>query len=105
MNVSNVGDGVATATAEAVTTFQPAELRAGLRLRAAGGRRAEESRRPADADADSDPAATPAEPDDLETTVDCGFGGLTVIFRFPENRFFFLDLAAALDDRDPRLTR
>ena len=49
----------------------------------------------------ADPAATPADPDDLETTVDCGIVGLAVIFRFPEDRFFFVDLAPALGDRDP----
>ena len=92
----------ATAAAEAVTTFQPAscELDPDFEL-------PEESRRGAAARRTTRPhtAATPAEPDDIETTVDCGFGGLAVIFRYPEERFYFVDLASALDDRDPRLTR
>ena len=101
MNVSNVGDGVATAAAEAVTSFQPAscELDSDFEL-------PEDEPTPTPGPTPNPtPPPPPPEPDDIETTVDCGFGGLAVIFRFPEERFYFVDLASALDDRDPRLTR
>jgi hypothetical protein len=102
MHVSNVGDGVATAAAEAVTTFQPAscELDPDFEL--------PEDEPPGEEPPSGDdptPPPPPPEPDDIDTTVDCGFGGLAVIFRFPEERFYFVDLASALDARDPRLTR
>jgi hypothetical protein len=99
MNESNVGDGVATAAAEAVTSFQPASCVLDS-----------EFTPPPDDPPDDEPPPPedeppPPNPDPIDTTIDCGFGGLAVIFRFPEERFYFVDLARALDDRDPRLTR
>jgi hypothetical protein len=92
MKTSNVGDGVATAAAEAVTSFQPASC-------------------VLDPDFTS-PSSTPSSeptpppnPNPIATSVDCGFGGLAVIFRYPEERFYFIDLARELDARDPRLSR
>ena len=98
MNESNVGDGVATAAAEAVTSFQPASCVLDSDFTP-----------PPDDPPDDEPPPVdeppPPDPDPIDTTIDCGFGGLAVIFRFPEERFYFVDLARALDDRDPRLTR
>lgn len=98
MNESNVGDGVATAAAEAVTSFQPASCVLDSDFTP-----------PPDDPPDDEPPPVdeppPPDPDPIDTTIDCGFGGLAVIFRFPEERFYFVDLAHALDDRDPRLTR
>ena len=105
INVSNVGEGVATAAAEAVTSFQPAscELNPDFELPE------DEPTPPPDEgppeDDEPTPPPPPPEPDDIDTTIDCGFGGLAVILRFPEERFYFVDLARELDDRDPRLTR
>ena len=99
MNVSNVGEGVATAAAEAVTSFQPASC-----VLASDFTPPPED--PPGGESPPEPEPTPPpDPDPINTTIDCGFGGLAVIFRFPEERFYFVDLARALDDRDPRLTR
>ena len=99
MNVSNVGDGVATAAAEAVTSFHPAScvLSPDFTLPTEDP--------PGDEPPPNPEPTPPPDPDPIDTTVDCGFGGLAVIFRFPEERFYFVDLARELDDRDPRLTR
>ena len=99
MNVSNVGDGVATAAAEAVTSFQPASCVLASDFTPPPDDPPVEEPPP-----DEEPTPPP-DPDPIHTTIDCGFGGLAVIFRFPEERFYFVDLARALDDRDPRLTR
>jgi hypothetical protein len=104
MNDHNVGDGPATASAEAATTFQAAscEIDPDFAL-------PEEEDPPTPPPGDDEPTPSPTPPppppEDLKTTVDCGFGDLDVIFRYPEERFFFLGLAAELEDRDPRLTR
>ena len=99
MNVSNVGEGVATAAAEAVTTFQPASCVLDSDF----------TMPPEDPPGEEPPPGPeprpPPDPDPIDTAIDCGFGGLTVIFRFPEERFYFVDLAPALDAREPRLTR
>jgi hypothetical protein len=103
MNAYNVGDGPATASAEAVTTFQAASCVLDPDFTLPSEDPADEQPPP-----DETPSPTPTptpDPDPIESTIDCGFGGLAVIFRFPEERFFFVGLARALDDRDPRLTR
>ena len=101
MNEHNVGAGPATASAEAATTFQAASCVIDPDFELPDEEESEEPP-PDDDDATSSP---PPPPDDLETTIDCGFGDLTIIYRYPENRFFFVNLAAELEDRKPRLTR
>ena len=104
MNDHNVGDGPATASAEAATTFQAASCVIDPDFELPEEEEPEEEP-PADDDATPSPPPPPPIPDDLETTIDCGIIGLTIVYRYPENRFFFLNLAAELEDRDPRLTR
>ena len=103
MNDHNVGNGPATASAEAATTFQAASCVINPDFELPEEEEPEEE--PPPADATPTPPPPPPIPDDLETTIDCGIVGLTIIYRYPENRFFFLNLAAELEDRDPRLTR
>jgi hypothetical protein len=105
MNTSRVGEGRATASAEAATTFQAASCVLDPDFELPEEEEEPPDEEPPPGEEDPTPTPPPPEPDDLDTTVDCGFGALAVIFRFPEERFFFLDLARALDDRDPRLTR
>ena len=105
MNDHNVGNGPATASAEAATTFQAANCVINPDFELPEEEEPEEEPPPADDDATPTPPPPPPIPDDLETTIDCGIVGLTIIYRYPENRFFFLNLAAELEDRDPRLTR
>jgi hypothetical protein len=99
MNDFNVGSGPATATAEAATTFQAASCVLDPGFTPPSENLPSSTPTP-------NPVPTPApNPNPIHTFVDCGFGGLAVIFRFPEERFFFVDLARELDARDPRLTR
>jgi hypothetical protein len=99
MNAYNVGEGPATASAEAATTFHAASCVLDPDFTPPPDD-------PPDEDPPPDDEPTPApDPEPIDTTIDCGFGGLAVIFRFPQARFFFVDLGRALDARDPRLTR
>lgn len=97
LDESHVGDTKATADAEAETGFAPAECRL-----ASGFEPPDEPSTPPDDDDDDDPPPPP--PATMNTTVDCGFGDLPVVFRTATSRFTFTDLAAALEDVDPRLT-
>jgi hypothetical protein len=104
LDESHVGDTKAIADAEAVTGFAPAECR----LASAFEPPEEPSTPPEDDDdaeeEDDDPPPPPPPPATVNTTVDCGFGDLPVVFRTATSRFTFTDLAAALEDLDPRLT-
>jgi hypothetical protein len=106
MNEHNVGEGPATASAEAATTFQAAscEISPDFELPEEEEEEPPEET-PPPGEEEPTPPPPPPEPDDILTTIDCGIIGLTIIFRFPEERFYFVNLAAELEDRDPRLTR
>jgi len=104
MNDHNVGNGPATASAEAATTFQAAScvIDPDFELPDDEDDPPEETPPP---DEEEPTPSPPPPPADLETTIDCGFGDLVIVYRYPENRFFFVNLAAELEDRDPRLTK
>jgi hypothetical protein len=104
MNDHNVGNGPATASAEAVTSFQAASCVISPDFELPEVEEPEEEPPPSDDATPPPPPPPPPIPADIETTLDCGLLGLTIIYRYPENRFFFVNLAAELDARDPRLT-
>jgi hypothetical protein len=106
MNDHNVGDGPATASAEAATTFQAAScvIDPDFELPEEEEEEPPEETPPPAAE-EPTPSPPPPPPADLKTTIDCGFGDLPIIYRYPENRFFFVNLAGELEDRDPRLTK
>ncbi len=95
MNDSNVAETRATAAAEAVTTFSPASCALDPAFTPPS---ADPS--PPDGDGGGDVPAAPPVP----TFLECGFQNLRILFRMPQARFFFVDLAADLEDREPRLT-
>ena len=106
MNDHNVGNGPATASAEAATTFQAASCVIDPDFELPEEEEDEPPEEtPAPGEEEPTPPPPPPPPADLETTIDCGFGDLTIIYRYPENRFFFVNLAAELEDREPRLTK
>jgi hypothetical protein len=105
MNEHNVGEGPATASAEAATTFQAASCVINPDFELPEEEEDPPEETPPPDDEEPTPPPPPPEPDDILTTIDCGIVGLTIIFRFPEERFYFVNLAAELEDRDPRLTR
>ena len=108
MNDHNVGNGPATASAEAATTFQAASCVIDPDFELPEEEEEEEPPEetpPPGEEEEPTPPPPPPPPANLETTIDCGFGDLTIIYRYPENRFFFVNLAAELEDRDPRLTK
>jgi hypothetical protein len=107
MNDHNVGNGPATASAEAATTFQAASCVIDPDFELPEEEEEEEppEETPPPGEEESTPPPPPPPPADVETTMDCGFGDLTIIYRYPENRFFFVNLAAELEDQDPRLTK
>lgn len=107
MNENNVGNGPATASAEAASTFQAASCVIDPDFELPEDEEEPPEATPPPGGPTPTPTAPPPPPipDDIETTIDCGIVGLSIIYRFPENRFFFLNLAAELDDRDPRLTK
>jgi hypothetical protein len=97
LDETHVGDTKATADAEAETGFAPAECRL-----ASAFEPPDEPIAPPDDDDDAPPPPPP--PATMDTTIDCGFGDLSVTFRTATSRFTFTDLAEELEDLDPRLT-
>jgi hypothetical protein len=107
MNDFNVGSGPATASAEAATSFQAASCVLDPDFEPPTAPSPSPPPPPPPGGPTPTPTPTPPPPPPpgpVETTIDCGFGDLRILFRPAVNRFFFLDLATELEDRDPRLT-
>jgi len=105
MNNYNVGNGPATASAEATTTLQPASCVISPDFELPEDE-PEETPPPGEEEPTPPPPTPPPPPPaNIRTTLNCGYGDLTIIYRYPENRFFFVNLAAELEDHEPVLTR